>query len=516
MGELFILEYEVVAVSITLRELLLIPQVENEVLAGRGGLDRPVVWAHSCEMSSPWDWVGPDELVMTIGHSVPRLARDQAAYIARLAESGVAGIAISDDGPPPPLSKSMLRAADRLDFPVLRTGPTTPFSVIARVIASAGQSEQLSRLARLSRLSTELGRPARSGDQAILVRIAAIAGHVIHVVDARYGTEIMSASTPLAAATLEALKSVAEPALDRLPARIHVESGSQPVTCYPVPCAQRPVLLVVPDSAGDRIDPFAVLHIANLIAVELDRAAAERQVAQAAGAELLRRIIEYRIDAQSAVDQLHGFGLTQESLIVAAVPTAADAATPLLHDRGIAHLLLDDAEPALILLAAQCFSALVSVLDPDCAVGASDPLRSLSHINDSIREAAWALQSARSQGGGVVPYADSHPIFLPRTVTEALSATRKILGELLDHDERHGTELIRSLDVYLTCDRSWTKAAAILGIHRQTLGYRLRRIEQLTSRRVDRTSDIAEFWLALVALRITSEPGNPQRRPAAE
>jgi purine catabolism regulator len=51
----------------------------------------------------------------------------------------------------------------------------------------------------------------------------------------------------------------------------------------------------------------------------------------------------------------------------------------------------------------------------------------------------------------------------------------------------------------LARDRSWQHAAADLHIHKQTLGYRIRKIEALTGRGLARTEHLAELWFALRA-----------------
>jgi len=53
------------------------------------------------------------------------------------------------------------------------------------------------------------------------------------------------------------------------------------------------------------------------------------------------------------------------------------------------------------------------------------------------------------------------------------------LGPLLDHDARRGQELVPTLEAYLAHGLSKTRTAAALGIRRQTLYARLRRIETL-------------------------------------
>ena len=98
----------------------------------------------------------------------------------------------------------------------------------------------------------------------------------------------------------------------------------------------------------------------------------------------------------------------------------------------------------------------------------------------------------------------------PRTPTEARILVSRILSPLLSHDARHGTEYVNTLRVFLRTDRSWQACAAELHVHRQTLGYRLRKIEQLTGRGVTRTDHIAQWWLALRARDLLA--GRPEER----
>ncbi|HVQ49584.1 MAG TPA: helix-turn-helix domain-containing protein, partial [Mycobacterium sp.] len=86
---------------------------------------------------------------------------------------------------------------------------------------------------------------------------------------------------------------------------------------------------------------------------------------------------------------------------------------------------------------------------------------------------------------------------LPRSVEESRRIARRILGPLLDYDKRHDGELLTSVRVFLTNDGSWQRTAAELGIHRQTLVYRLRRAEELTGLKPTSTEGATQLWLAL-------------------
>jgi purine catabolism regulator len=50
------------------------------------------------------------------------------------------------------------------------------------------------------------------------------------------------------------------------------------------------------------------------------------------------------------------------------------------------------------------------------------------------------------------------------------------------------------------------QTAAALNVHRQTVVYRIQRIEQITGRAVAETAAIAEFWLALRARDLLALP----------
>jgi purine catabolism regulator len=73
------------------------------------------------------------------------------------------------------------------------------------------------------------------------------------------------------------------------------------------------------------------------------------------------------------------------------------------------------------------------------------------------------------------------------------------LGPLVAHDREHGSALIESLRAYIEANGRWAEAAAELSVHRHTLRYRMRKVEELTGRDVSSAGDRLELWLALRA-----------------
>lgn len=126
-----------------------------------------------------------------------------------------------------------------------------------------------------------------------------------------------------------------------------------------------------------------------------------------------------------------------------------------------------------------------------------------SSVPEAARQAQLAVARAHETGQRLVVYGDLRdPVgFLPRSVDDTRALARKVLGPLIAHDKRNDNDcdLIRSVRVFLRNDRALQKSADELGVHRQTLAYRLRRAEELTGLKPTATEGSAMLWLALSA-----------------
>jgi hypothetical protein len=130
-------------------------------------------------------------------------------------------------------------------------------------------------------------------------------------------------------------------------------------------------------------------------------------------------------------------------------------------------------------------------------------------IADAVGRARQARLLAALPGRGVrlmdAAAIGSVGLLLSLVPGEARRAFRaRLLDPLLAYDREHGTELVRTLEVFLGCSGSWTKAAEAMFVHINSLRYRVRRIEELTGRDLGSLEDQAAL---LIALRIAKDPG---------
>ena len=168
------------------------------------------------------------------------------------------------------------------------------------------------------------------------------------------------------------------------------------------------------------------------------------------------------------------------------------------------HLLRpgDSDQIALALLSAEraAVALLLETLPDDCCAGLSEAITPPEGIANAAREARWALQSAVPERSRLLRYGESSSWTLTLDRSEELA--EHVLGELIHYDRTHQTDLVRTLAVLLRNNRSPMRTAAELFIHRQTLVYRMRRIEELTTRSLSSTKDVVDFWLALRAIEV--------------
>ncbi|WP_065965627.1 PucR family transcriptional regulator ligand-binding domain-containing protein [Streptomyces sparsogenes] len=140
--------------------------------------------------------------------------------------------------------------------------------------------------------------------------------------------------------------------------------------------------------------------------------------------------------------------------------------------------------------------------DGRLTLGVSATVQSAEGLRGALEEARHARRVAAARPGRVCAAGHqelaSHVLLLPFVPDDVRRAfTARLLDPLHDYDRRHRAELIPTLEAFLDCDGSWTRCAARLHLHVNTLRYRVGRIEQLTGRDLARLEDKVDFFLAL-------------------
>ncbi|GFH35555.1 helix-turn-helix domain-containing protein [Streptomyces pacificus] len=179
----------------------------------------------------------------------------------------------------------------------------------------------------------------------------------------------------------------------------------------------------------------------------------------------------------TAAETAGGHGADGHALAVLVRLRAADVLAPAL---GAAGRLAEAAGPG--------------------AAGIALPRRGTADLDASWREAVSAARAvlAEPRRGPVADWASIGPYRLLTGLPPGLSPDPAAAALLAPAH----TELARTAEVFLDCAGQVGRAAAALGIHRQTLYYRLSRVERLTGLDLDEGEDRLLLHMALKAARL--------------
>ncbi|MEO3977349.1 PucR family transcriptional regulator [Streptomyces sp. CAU 1734] len=186
---------------------------------------------------------------------------------------------------------------------------------------------------------------------------------------------------------------------------------------------------------------------------------------------------------------------------------------------GESLLAVPDTDDRLVVLAAdggavvaECLAVYGSVPagregDTGIVLGLSAPTGPIAAAG-AYKQAEQALSVARRRGRALVEHEElATGSILPLLADDAVRAFADgMLRALYEHDATGRGDLVASLRAWLSRHGQWDAAAAELGVHRHTLRYRMRRVEEILGRSLDDADVRMELWLAL---KTTADPRTP-------
>ena len=136
-------------------------------------------------------------------------------------------------------------------------------------------------------------------------------------------------------------------------------------------------------------------------------------------------------------------------------------------------------------------------------VGVSEPYSNLEHTAPALRQARLACAAATPHTTNLVRFEEEPVAVLLVSAPDAAESTaRRILGPVLDLPDDDRAITIDTARVWIASAGSTSTAAARLHLHRNTVRYRLRRLEELTNRSLANPLDLAELHVALECARM--------------
>ncbi|MFF5161125.1 PucR family transcriptional regulator [Streptomyces sp. NPDC000348] len=510
----------------TLASLVHHSALKLTVRAGEDRLDVPVRWAHASELADPVPYMEGGELLLITALKLD--AEDREAmrrYVKRLAGAGVVGLGFAVGVHYDDIPDALVDAARAEGLPLLEVPRRTPFLAISKAVSAAIAADQYRAVTAGFAAQRELTRQALAeGPEGLLAALAAQVDGWTALYDA--------SGTVVAAAPEWAVRRAARltPDVTRLRERpapaSSVVAGPEHedrVELHSLGTGKRPraALAVGTAAAPGTAERYAVHSAVALLTLTTERSRSLHAAEQRIGAAVLRMLLAGEPDhARAVAGDLYGDLLDAPFRIIVAAGGEAngdalgglvEAAESAAARSGEAVLVVPEGNRLVVLacdggaVVAACRDHAAAreaarKSDDELVVGLSAPAGPIA-ASAAYKQAEQALSVARRRGRVLVEHEHmAAGSVLPLLADDAVRAFADgLLRALREHDATGRGDLVASLRAWLSRHGQWDAAAADLGVHRHTLRYRMRRVEEILGRSLDDPDTRMELWLALKA-----------------
>ncbi|MFD7315711.1 PucR family transcriptional regulator [Streptomyces sp. NPDC059883] len=528
----------------TLASLVQHSALNLTVRAGEDRLQTPVRWVHASELADPVPYMEGGELLLitatTLDAADPEAMR---RYVRRLVGAGVVGLGFAVGVNYEDIPEALVEAAREAGLPLLGVPRRTPFLAISKAVSAALAADQYRAVTAGFEAQRELTSAALAeGPAALLARLAAYVDGWAALYDA--SGAVVAAAPEWAARRAARLTGEVERLRER-PAPASAVVGASGDAAAEAPGGaedrvelqslgtgrrMRGALAVGTGAALGTAERYAVHSAIALLTLTTERSRALQAAEQRLGAAVLRMLLSGQPDhARAVAGDLYGGLLDAPFRLL--VAESAESSKPAKQAKpvpdpetdhplqlltealeaaaaraGEALLAVPDGEERLIVLAVDGGAVVTAcegyarreAEDAGAVIGLSAPTGPIAAAG-AYKQAEQALSVARRRGRALVEHEElAAGSILPLLADDAVRAFADgMLRALYEHDAKGRGDLVASLRAWLSRHGQWDAAAADLGVHRHTLRYRMRRVEEILGRSLDDPDVRMELWLAL-------------------
>lgn len=525
--------------------------LETKVVAGDGLLNRAVSWTTViyAEDSANAKSLQHDEMILVAPPENGQRRPNADIEVVRWASDNKAAAIVLSDPPSP----TAIAEANAYGIPMMMLPTGSRIRLIEKQIVSLlvdhkGQIER--RGTQIYRQLTQISS-RNEGMQEIIGAMARLTNKAIIVQDKRLQI-LYSAVQPQFVGYWEDVESFLRKQ-DNLPVemqdRHRVVEIENPVLMQslPTPGLARLVSPIITKDVGrgylsiigrdtdlDDIDSLVAEHGAAACALEMAKAKAISDTEKRLRGTFLDRLLNGDVSQQEAVRQGERFDHDMTQPHVAIVLAWQGDKTPSLRrletiingiaaaqkvdtlvwqrERELEVLVfqqVDDRDPINgTMRLAKHLSAEIGRQYPGArvAIGVGQPAREIANWRTSYRDAVQALDLAmRLQTDAPLYIGDLgvYQLILGLQDREKLIAFyEKTLGPLLEYDMRQHADLIKTLEAFFACHGNLSQTAEMLIVHRNTLLYRMNRINEIAQIELERPEIRLALHLALTIRRL--------------
>lgn len=550
--------------NFTVRDALKIDTLQGaKVVGGKAGLDREVHFVNIMEVPDVGRWMKGGEFLLTAGFAFQEVPELMDTIIDDLDAVEVAAFGIKLGSYLSEIPAKLIEHANRLSLPLIELPPNIPYMDFMLPIFENLMMRQYSILKRVEQTHEQLIELALRGEgiKGICNALVNMLNMPVFILD-NYGNSMKGStlypdiSPNIALWEQEIIDFIQTEHLmnDVNKAMWNRVSYKEDDSLIIIPIEINGLIfshLVVWDKEDilDEINQRALEHAATVIALETAKEHAVFESEQRIRGELLDELIWKRYKSEEAVAKRASFcnlnirehlaifvleidnyeeyilkkDLMEEVLEQSVKQDILQTTrfylsnylgrVPLVYQRsnsvvGIIPYTLDEVNAVKEVFQTIRNVIIEKIKGLDITIGIGRPSQGIRELDTSFEEAQQTIKvQHRVKGKPKVGFfRDQGAYCLLSELKDSLKLGvfyDESIGKLEEYDQRNNGELLQTLEEYYNCGHNIRETSEALYLHRNSIIYRLKKIEQITGKDLSSSEDNFELQLGLKILRLT-------------
>ncbi len=492
----------------------------TNLIAGEAGVYNEVSWVVTLRPAPPvFDRLRGNELALIDANTARGMGASLASLITSLSEQGASAFGILGEVPPQDRELANERKTPVLQFP--RGSDLTALEAHITAYIREERHRLYQQEQELTQKVMELALAGRDVD-AIVHKLQALTGRTIILLNPDFKPHAMPAEPKLPGIQRTLSRLFPSPPssiiglkpADGISGFLSPISGQEGTEGY--------LLVIAPSSELQEADRLTAKVGAMALAVEMSRRQAVEDTEDKFQAEMVESLLSGELTAQAVKERAERLGLELSRSYVAIVVQLSDSrykgsiiarkagtlfSQALCHARSDTLIILYPVATNTVFidlrhLGEEMVQKLSANLGTKISLGMGRAYSGPEGLRTSFQEAERSLAvGKRLFGEGSASFFGDlgvYRLLLSIGLDELKSFYQDSIGRLVEYDRQHEGELLHTLEATLRYP-TLAETAKALHVHRNTLLYRLQRIQEITNLNLDDGDTRLAFHLALKA-----------------
>ncbi|WP_226658197.1 PucR family transcriptional regulator [Pseudalkalibacillus hwajinpoensis] len=454
--------------GLSVREALQLSEMsEIKLIAGKQGIDRDIKWLTIVEVMEDVTRLHEGEFLITTAYGWQEKSESYTRLIQALSNRQLSAVAIHTGFYLDVVPLAMIEAANRTGLPLLEIPRTMNFSTVTRSILEQLVNKQLSMLTQAQRIQDEL--------TALVIKNTGF-----------------SSLTDALSKLLNCNVSIYQSNGDLLAGSYVTNRHFSFEHAYPIVTEGKTIgtIFIQKQTPLTSLDQLSLKQAANIFAIEFLKLRIIEDTRAQIEADFLDVLFSHSYEDEKYIlkkSKEMGYDFTGLNSVAVLSSSNLSELEQQCHEtlistrtKGLIKRKIDH----VVVLLADHFEVFLTEHQSSFSTMGVSTATGIQELETALKEALIAHQFARYRKASCIPFESlgAYQVFirLKENGEDLTTYYQSLLSPIVAYDQKHQSQLMRTLEAFLENNLVINRTADKLFIHRHTLNYRIKQLEKLT------------------------------------